>query len=149
MIWYKHRLFKNEIGLYYLQITQAYHLYSPSLKMIPCSYQLALNLPCIRINLHSLYTKTYGAEPLRTWIKSLSLYIKKYGIETYHILPILSWVMFLPSNDVRVMCDKYLLHVNIFVSLVIGWDKPFLCSCYQSYFDCLVVLMWFLNNYLK
>ena len=40
MILYKRRIFKNEIDLSYLQINRYYCLYSPLLKLIPCSYQL-------------------------------------------------------------------------------------------------------------
>ena len=82
----------------------------------------------------------YGIEPLRTWINSRSFYTKMYGIESYHILPLLWWVTFLMSPDVQVMCDEHLIHAIIFIVPVIFRYIHLPWPWYQEYSTFLVVI---------
>ena len=85
----------------------------------------------IQIISRLIYTKTLTIEPLCNRINSCSFYTKIFGIELYHIITILLWVMLLLSPDVRVMCDENLIRGIFLVVSVIGRDIPFLFLYYQ------------------
>ena len=96
-------------------------------------------LTFIQINPH-LYQLTFNS--LYIWMNPCSFYTTIYGIETYHFLFNLWQVALLLYPGVRGMCDKHLLCSGIYIVPVNNHNAPFPCSWYQSWFACLVGVLF-------